>query len=131
MFTSVDREHCKQTVVMSDHETIEELDQRLRVLEEANERLEMTKLHLLKQIMSLKRQRALDVIIQREMVRREQEEIARGRKLKKEYNRRLNKIKQIEREIDRRRGIKQSGTQKLKASKKAKKLVHPSCFSII
>lgn len=110
---------------MESEESIEELENRLRRVEDSNERMEITKLHLLKQLMRLKRDRALDELLNAEYTRMNKIEIIRYKLLKKEYYKRLHQIKLLERELDRKKGIKQSGSSKKvnPSAPRAKKLV--------
>lgn len=97
---------------MEHQESVEELESRLRRLDETNRILEMNKLHFLKQLMRLKTNKALDELIDGEVSRLKKVELLRYRLLKKEYYQRLHQIKLLRRELDRRRGIKQSGSLK-------------------
>lgn len=117
---------------MEAQESIEELENRLRRVEESYDRMEITKLHLLKQLVHLRRERVLDELIDEEYGRMENIEVMRCRLLKKKYYKLLYQIKQIEREIERKKGIKQSGPyKKLKpAAPRAKKLVCQKCFTV-
>lgn len=115
---------------MDVEERIEELNNRVRRLEENNHRLEITKLHLLKQIMRLKRERALDEF--ENYTRLNNMEYMRLRLFKKEYYKISHQIKLLERKLEMEKGIKQSGSSKKvnPAAPRAKTLVRKICFVV-
>lgn len=110
---------------MEPQESVQELEDRLRRLDEDYERREINKFYYLKTLMRLKNNRALDDLIDGEVLRLQKVELMRYRLLKREYHQRLHQIKLLRRELDRKRGIKQGGVSKKlsQAAPKVKTLV--------